>query len=103
MSNLFLAMGKVSPGLGIIFFYRIFRTGIMDSFMSDREIRKWPAISLRQQEFEGETDSQPNHKITFSIGVASFPSDAVFKNGLLKAADAALHRAIESGGNTVSL
>ena len=39
---------------------------------------------LRQQEFEGKAESQPNQKMTFSIGVASFPSDAVFKDGLLK-------------------
>ena len=56
---------------------------------------------LRQQEFKGETESQPNHRITFGIGAASFPSDAVFKDGLLKAAEAALHRAKESGRNTV--
>lgn len=58
---------------------------------------------LRQQEFDGEAESQPDHKISFSIGVASFPSDAVFKDGLLKAAEAALHRAKESGRNTVSI
>lgn len=56
---------------------------------------------LRQHEFEGEAESQPSRKLTFSIGVASFPSDAVFKDGLLKAAFSSLHKAKESGRNTV--
>jgi diguanylate cyclase (GGDEF)-like protein len=57
--------------------------------------------ALGQLRFEGESDSQPGGMITYSIGVASFPVDAVFKDGLIKKLDAALRRAKESGGNAV--
>lgn len=57
--------------------------------------------SLGNLRFDGESESQPNGMITYSIGVASFPVDAVFKDGLIKKLDAALRRAKESGGNTV--
>ncbi|MBI5847317.1 MAG: GGDEF domain-containing protein [Nitrospirae bacterium] len=57
--------------------------------------------ALGQLRFEGESDSQPGGMITYSIGVASFPVDAVFKDGLMKKLDAALLRSKESGGNAV--
>lgn len=56
---------------------------------------------LGQLRFEGEAESQPGGKITFSIGVASFPADAVYKDGLIKTVDAALRQAKEAGGDTV--
>jgi diguanylate cyclase (GGDEF)-like protein len=56
---------------------------------------------LGQLRFEVEVEGRPAGKITFSIGVASFPSDAVYKDGLLRKVDAALRQAIEAGGNTV--
>ena len=56
---------------------------------------------LGQFRFEGEEVSQPGGKITFSIGVASFPSDAVYKDGLIKAVDNALLKAKEAGGDAV--
>ncbi|MBI5633330.1 MAG: GGDEF domain-containing protein [Nitrospirae bacterium] len=57
--------------------------------------------TLGQLRFEGEADSQPGGMITYSIGVASFPVDAVYKDGLIKKLDAALRKAKESGGNIV--
>ncbi|MBI5076292.1 MAG: GGDEF domain-containing protein [Nitrospirae bacterium] len=57
--------------------------------------------SLGNLRFDGESESQPNGMITYSIGVASFPVDSVFKDGLIKKLDAALRRAEELGGNTV--
>lgn len=56
---------------------------------------------LGQLRFEGEAESQPGGKLTFSIGVASFPADAVYKDGLIKTVDAALRKAKEAGGDTV--
>ncbi len=56
---------------------------------------------LGQIRFEGEADRQPGGKITYSTGVASFPVDAVFTEGLMKKLDAALKSAKESGGNAV--
>lgn len=57
--------------------------------------------SLGNLRFDGESVSQPNGAITYSIGVASFPVDAVFKDGLIKKLDEALRKANEAGGNTV--
>ncbi|MBI5100880.1 MAG: GGDEF domain-containing protein [Nitrospirae bacterium] len=56
---------------------------------------------LGQLRFEGMAPDLPGGKITFSIGVASFPSDSVFKDGLIRAVDAALRTARESGGDKV--
>jgi diguanylate cyclase (GGDEF)-like protein len=57
--------------------------------------------TIEQEQFRGEKKSQPNGKITVSIGVATFPSDAVKKGKLIEAADLALYRAKESGRNQV--
>lgn len=56
---------------------------------------------LNQLRLQGEAAGQPSGKMTCSIGVASFPADAVFKDGLIKKLDAALRKAKESGGNAV--
>jgi len=56
---------------------------------------------LGQLSFEGEDNSQPAGKVTYSIGVASFPSDAVYRDGLIRAVDTALRKAKENGGNIV--
>ena len=57
--------------------------------------------TIEQEQFEGEGKSQPNGKITVSIGVATFPSDADNRGKLTEAADLALYRAKESGRNQV--
>jgi len=56
---------------------------------------------VEQEKFEKEENSQPNKKITISIGVAAFPSDGSNKDSLIKAADTALYRAKQSGRNRV--
>ena len=57
--------------------------------------------TIEQEQFKAEKKSQPNGKITVSIGVATFPSDADKKGKLTEAADLALYRAKESGRNQV--
>ena len=56
---------------------------------------------IEHEQFEGEKESQPNKKITVSVGVASFPWDGNNKDQLLKSADAALSQAKKSGRNCV--
>jgi len=72
---------------------------------TDKERASHVAKRLRQtvarEQFEGEKESQPNKKVTISIGVAGFPSDAEGSDGLIEAADSALYRAKESGRNRV--
>ncbi len=58
--------------------------------------------AIELEEFDGETESQPNGKLTISIGVATFPSDAKQQDELVQAADLALYRAKNSGRNMVS-
>ncbi|HHV63205.1 MAG TPA: diguanylate cyclase [Firmicutes bacterium] len=43
----------------------------------------------------------PHHKLTVSIGVATFPEDADDPSGLIRAADKALRKAKEQGKNSV--
>jgi len=57
--------------------------------------------TIEQEQFEGERESQPDEKITISIGVADFPSDANHGDGLIEAADSALYKAKQSGRNRV--
>ena len=57
--------------------------------------------AIGQERFEGERQSQPDGKVTLSIGVATFPADANNKDGLIEAADSALYRAKQSGRNRV--
>lgn len=55
---------------------------------------------IEQEQFEKE-ESQPNKKITISLGVAVFPDDAGGQKKLLKAADKALYTAKSIGRNCV--
>jgi len=59
--------------------------------------------TVQKEHFEGEEQSQPNGQVTVSIGVATFPSDATNKDGLIQAADSALYRAKQSGRNQLCL
>ena len=72
---------------------------------TDKEQASIPARRLQQvieqEEFEGEKESQPNRRITISIGAATYPSDADHGEKLIEAADSALYKAKESGGNQV--
>ena len=65
-------MRSAPVSIGIIFFYRIFTTGIMNSFMSDIKLRKRIQKVLRQQKFEGEQESQPNKEVSTRCGNAQF-------------------------------
>ena len=57
--------------------------------------------AVEQEQFEGEKESQPNKRVTISIGVSTFPLDANDRDQLLKAADLALYEAKHSGRNQV--
>ena len=59
--------------------------------------------TVQREHFEGEEESQPNRQVTISIGVATFPSDATDRDGLIEAADSALYRAKQSGRNQLCL
>jgi diguanylate cyclase (GGDEF)-like protein len=48
-------------------------------------------------------DGQPGGKLTISVGVATFPDDAVDSESLVRAADAALYRAKAAGRDCVVL
>jgi diguanylate cyclase (GGDEF)-like protein len=54
-----------------------------------------------KKQFEGETQSQPEKKLTISIGLANSPADASTYNELIKAADSALYKAKKAGRNQV--
>ncbi len=56
---------------------------------------------IQQAEFEGAKESQPEGKITVSIGMATLPSDADQSDKLVEAANSALYRAKKSGRNQV--
>lgn len=56
---------------------------------------------VEQEQFEGEAESQPNKKVTVSIGVVNYPWDGNDKEEILKSANAALDRAKQSGRNCV--
>jgi diguanylate cyclase (GGDEF)-like protein len=59
--------------------------------------------TIELEEFDGETESQPGGKLTISIGVATFPTDANQQDELVQAADSALYKAKNSGRNMVFL
>jgi diguanylate cyclase (GGDEF)-like protein len=55
--------------------------------------------TLEREQFQGEETSQPGKQVTISIGMATFPEDATAKDDLIRAADAALYRAKQTGRN----
>jgi len=59
--------------------------------------------AIKLEKFNGERESQPGGKLTISIGVATFPSDAKQQDELVEAADSALYKAKNSGKNMVFL
>jgi diguanylate cyclase (GGDEF)-like protein len=52
--------------------------------------------------FKGK-DTQPQGKVTISIGVAAFPDDGTDRSSLIQCADSAMYRAKNSGRNMVYL
>jgi diguanylate cyclase (GGDEF)-like protein len=70
---------------------------VKEAILVATRIRK----AVEQEQFEGEKESQPGAKVTVSIGVASFPSDANDKEGLIEATDSALYKAKHLGRNQV--
>ncbi len=56
---------------------------------------------VENEKFFGEKESQPEGKITISIGCASYPENAKNKTELVKKADDALYRAKAGGRNRV--
>ncbi|OFW32865.1 MAG: hypothetical protein A2074_00635, partial [Candidatus Aquicultor primus] len=48
-------------------------------------------------------EKQPNGKLTVSIGVATYPDDSSFRDGLVNSADVALYRAKNMGRNRVEV
>lgn len=53
--------------------------------------------------FEGESESQPNKKITISIGIATYPLDADSIEDLIKCADKALYSSKHNGRNRITV
>ena len=56
---------------------------------------------IEKAKFEGEKESQPDGKVTVSIGVASYPWDGNDGHELLRSADSELYRAKQIGRNKV--
>lgn len=54
---------------------------------------------VNNESFEGETESQPNRKITISIGIATYPADTDSLEQLIKYADSALYTSKQKGRN----
>jgi diguanylate cyclase (GGDEF)-like protein len=57
---------------------------------------------IEQTHFEFQ-DNQPGGRVTISVGVSTFPDDAVHLKDLIEKADQALYRAKEGGRNSVVL
>lgn len=57
---------------------------------------------IEQQKFNYE-ETQPNGKLTISMGIATFPDDAMTLDALVKIADQRLYRAKKAGRNRVVL
>jgi diguanylate cyclase (GGDEF)-like protein len=56
---------------------------------------------IERSRFVGE-EEQPGGRLTVSLGVATFPDDAVDADSLVKASDSALYRAKQAGRNRVA-
>ena len=56
---------------------------------------------IEQENFDGVRESQPEKRLTVSIGLASLPADANAQDDLIRAADSALYKAKQSGRNTI--
>jgi diguanylate cyclase len=57
--------------------------------------------AVEREPFDGEQESQPNKKLTISIGVAVFPENIQRSSKPVEVADLALYRAKRFGGNQV--
>lgn len=55
---------------------------------------------VQEHHFEGE-EKQPNKDLTVSMGVATYPIDAISKEGLINKADQAMYQAKKAGRNKV--
>lgn len=55
---------------------------------------------IQEHHFEGE-EKQPDKELTVSMGVATYPTDAVSKEGLINKADQAMYGAKKAGRNRV--
>jgi diguanylate cyclase (GGDEF)-like protein len=69
-----------------------------DAFRVAERIRRL----VQDEPFEG-AENQPGGRVTISLGVASFPDDALTSDALINRADEALYRAKRSGRNNVQL
>jgi diguanylate cyclase (GGDEF)-like protein len=58
-------------------------------------------LAIEKEYFVGMEKSQPDHKITVSIGISCFPTDSTEIYDLLNLADEALYQAKEQGRNSV--
>lgn len=56
--------------------------------------------AIQEHAFDGEK-KQPNKDLTVSIGVATYPGDAVSKEGIINKADQAMYQAKKAGRNRV--
>ncbi len=59
--------------------------------------------TIQQETFERADKSQPDGRLTISIGVAGFPADAGNVTELIRAADTAMYSAKNSGRNRVTV
>jgi len=88
---------------------KVYRYGGAEFVVLLPETGKWKALTvarrlhkiIEEQEFTGEKESQPNKRVTISMGVASYPWDGNYREELLKSADSALCRAKQSGRNRI--
>lgn len=69
-----------------------------DAYLTAERIRQ----HVERTHYEG-GQNQPMGKLTISMGVANFPEDADYAEGLIKAADQALYKAKRAGRNNVQL
>jgi diguanylate cyclase (GGDEF)-like protein len=56
---------------------------------------------IARTRFDGERKSQPNKKVTISIGVAGYPRDGNVRDEILQSANAELERAKQEGRNKI--